>query len=87
MASQRLAAAGEVHLRAGHFVSAACLFLTTNSVRLWRLTADRAIAANSENTPTGQKDNNADKETLSLETIRNQALKLAGKFTYFHLEK
>ncbi|KAM7540590.1 hypothetical protein Aperf_G00000038410 [Anoplocephala perfoliata] len=78
VASQQLAAAGEVHLRAGHFDSAARLFLATNLVRLWRLTADRAIAAGSENTLEERKENDASKETLSLETIRSQAQKLIG---------
>ncbi|VDN96535.1 unnamed protein product [Rodentolepis nana] len=68
VASQRLVAAGEVHLRAGHYASAAQLFVTTRSVQLWRLTVDRGIGE------TKQAEN---AEFLSLEVISTQARKLA----------
>ena len=63
-------AAGEVHLRAGHFASAARLFLATNSVKFWRLTTSLASASSSPSSEAG--------ETLSVEEINRQALKLAG---------
>ncbi|VDD76039.1 unnamed protein product [Mesocestoides corti] len=66
-ASQRLAAAGEVHLRAGHYASAASLFLSTNSCLLWRLTVDTA-----RSTPAF-----GECEQLPEEEVRRQATRLA----------
>lgn len=71
MASQRLGAAGEVHLRANHFASAALLFLSTNSVRRWRVAVACAVAAS---TADGEE-----KEALSAEEVRCHALRLASE--------
>ncbi|KAL5112737.1 putative elongator complex protein 1 [Taenia crassiceps] len=73
VASQRLVAAGEVHLRANHFASAALLFLSTNSTHRWRVAVACATAA-----PTADGE---EKETLSAEEVRCQAQRLAKNLT------
>ncbi|VDK32880.1 unnamed protein product [Taenia asiatica] len=73
VASQRLVAAGEGHLRANQFASAAHLFLSTNSTHRWRATVACAAVAS---TADGEE-----KEALSAEEIRCQALRLAKNLT------
>ncbi|VDM17167.1 unnamed protein product [Hydatigera taeniaeformis] len=73
VASQRLVTAGEVHLRAKHFASAAHLFLSTNSSYRWRV----AVACAASASTTGEEEG----EALSVEDVRSQASRLANNLT------
>lgn len=71
-----LVAAGEVHLRANHYASAARLFAAANAVAQWRLATSTYFtsAIRMEVNKEGQDDE------LSTDEIKKQALKLAGEF-------
>ncbi|KAL5964958.1 putative elongator complex protein 1, partial [Taenia solium] len=77
VASQRLMAAGEVHLRANHFASAAHLFLSTNSTHRWRVAVACAAVVSAAD--------REEKEALSAEEIRCQALRLASEALWTYL--
>nr|CDS16393.1 elongator complex protein 1 [Echinococcus granulosus] len=73
VASRRLVAAGEVHLRANHFASAALIFLSTNSTRRWRVAVACAAASSTADAEA--------EEVLSAEEVHCQASRLAMNLT------
>ncbi|BHF60018.1 hypothetical protein SprV_0100297900 [Sparganum proliferum] len=71
--SNDVISAGEIHLRACHFLSASRAFVSANACRLWMLTVDRARFVANRPTPSPP----AAEEDLTEDEIRRQAAKLA----------